>query len=71
MTQIAKPAKPEPMKPAKVEHNSETHVMVRTTGPFMLLDMSTGAEIEPETDTLVPISAFIQRRLKIKDLVEV
>lgn len=43
-------------------------VTVVTTGNFMLIDPFTRAEIEPDTETVVPNSRFIQDRVEIGHL---
>lgn len=47
-------------------------VTVKTSGSFMLIDISTGVEIEPLTETPdVPLSPFIERALRDGRLVDV
>lgn len=43
-------------------------VKVQTTGPFMLVDITTGAHIEADDATVVPDSSFIRERIELKQL---
>lgn len=46
-------------------------MLIKTTGSFMLIDPTNGAEIEPETETEVILTGFIQDRLDSGQLIEV
>lgn len=46
----------------------EGHVKVTTTGPFMLVDIVTGAEINPGVENTVPDSSFIRDRIDLGQL---
>lgn len=71
---------PKPKVPAAVEPEQEItspapapvvpagHVKVRTTGSFLLLDVTTGAEIKHTGTSTVPDSVFIQERIASGDL---
>lgn len=70
-TENAPKAKPAPAPAAAEADVPEGYVKVETTGSFMLLDIHTGAEINPGVTNIVPNSEFVQRRISLKHLVEV